>query len=43
MTPVEKWFDVKLNTFVYKFRIPIAIFSAFWFVLAIEEARKIGP
>ena len=35
LTPVEKWFDQKLNTFVYKFRIPIAILSGLWFLIAL--------
>lgn len=43
MTPIEKFFDQKLNNFVYKFRIPIAILSVIWFVIATEQALLIGP
>lgn len=43
MTPTERFFDVKLNNFVYKYRIPIAVLSLLWFSFASEQARKIGP
>tara|TARA_B110000305_G_C19106961_1_gene477946 strand:- start:351 stop:587 length:237 start_codon:yes stop_codon:yes gene_type:complete len=43
LNKVEEFFDVKLNNFVYKYRIVITILSFMWFLFALQTALNIGP